>query len=642
MGIGQLVWGLLVLWTLWAGVTSAQGTAPRQYVFLVDTSASMIGREDGRTVIFPQVQRELIRFAERVADEAEIRIVPFSGEPQDMARFVLPREREEMLRYIRSLRAEGNSSFIYRSLNKVYGELCSEPRSFYLFTDGLDNSAEPARMPVLNHLCPLTLVALGGLPQNFASSWKGLRQSSLAEGPGNPWPSSSTEKAAPAGPYVATADPTSSTGNAQLGSQADTAHAAVQKEFVEEPSPQTSSSSSLPPETPLPQTVLTPPPSPPQTAPTMPQSQPKSVPAVPQPQLRVAPTVPKSQPQAVPNMPKSPPVPRSSAPEPPAQPRPTPAPVPIQPSKRTVPHPSPSHNTALPAKLTPPPATAQAAPQPIAGSQPPKPAQYLLRQVGSASLVDGAVVVYHLEGTAEATLPLELSLKEVPPALQVSYNDNPTGISLRPGEQFELRVSNQSAQEALLETSFRVASAPGALVELPPVLLLKVPPMEVSRGRLGWVWALVGLLGALLMGLGLRWTSTRLAAPRGEPAEAAKYPGDGLPGLGEVRVLRPPTLAHLVSLDFFGAAPEQRRKYIPALLDEYDLGEVTGDPALERLRVRPGFGGLEVIHIPGHLSLFVEAKDPVVPGQTVELGRTVYISDISSGAAVGILSSQRV
>ena len=106
-----------------------------------------------------------------------------------MARFVLPRDREQMLRYIRSLRAEGNSSFIYRSLNKVYGELCSEPRAFYLFTDGLDNSAELARMPVLN-LCPLTLVALGGLPQNLASSWKGLRQSSLAEEPGNPWPSS--------------------------------------------------------------------------------------------------------------------------------------------------------------------------------------------------------------------------------------------------------------------------------------------------------------------------------------------------------------------------------------------------------------------------------------------------------------------
>jgi hypothetical protein len=269
----------------------------------------------------------------------------------------------------------------------------------------------------------------------------------------------------------------------------------------------------------------------------------------------------------------------------------------------------------------------------------------LLETVGAPGLVDGAVVVvYRLEGSPEATLPLLLSLKEVPPTLQVSYNDSPTAISLRPGQQFELRVSNQSPQEAVVETAFRVVSAPGALVELPPVLQLKVPPLEVSRDESGWWWALVGLLGAMLLGLHQIWVRMRRTAPvalRAEPMSTGLSMSYGPSEGGEVRVLRPSTTS-LISLDFFGAAPEQRRKYIPALMSECDLGEVIGDAGLERLRVRPGLGGLEVIHIPGHLSLSIEAKDPLTPGQTVELGRTIYISDISNGAGIGILSVQKM
>jgi hypothetical protein len=277
--------------------------------------------------------------------------------------------------------------------------------------------------------------------------------------------------------------------------------------------------------------------------------------------------------------------------------------------------------------------------------QPPKPAQYLLQSVGLPSLVDGAVVVvYRLEGSAEATSPLELSLREVPPALRVSYNDHPTAISLRPGEQFELRVSNQSPQEAVVETAFKVVSAPGALVELPPVWRLKVPPIVVSRGWPGWLWVLAGLLGAVLLGslMLVRMRRTALAALRAEPVGAGLSMSYGPSGGEEVRVLHPTATPSLISLDFFGAVPEQRRKYIPTLMSEYDLGQAIGEVGLERLRVRPGPGGLEVIHIPGHLSLCVEARDPVTPGQTVELGRTIYISDISSGAGVGILSVQKM
>ncbi len=622
----KLARGLLGLLTLLVGLASAEARNPPQYVFLVDTSASMIGQEDGSTVIFPQVQRELMRFTERVVDEAEIRIVPFSQEPQGVARFVLPREREEMLRYIRSLRAEGSSSFIYRSLNKVYDELCSEPRAFYLFTDGLDNSAEPARMPEQKSLCPLTLVTLGTLPQDFAGSWKGLRQSSLTNRPTSQSPQTTPtppdpladrqEKTATETPGVpvAPADSTSKAGIVQAG---------VQKEYGEEPGPQPApapkpTNPGARPTSPQPRAT---PPSPrsPQITPSAPQSQPRPRPPA---------TAPSIKPQATPS----------------ATPPPAPTPVPRQPAEPAKPQSSaPPTTVAPPATLVPPP---KPTPPPFAKPQPPKPAQYLLETVGSPSLVDGAVVVvYRLEGSAEATLPLLLSLKEVPPTLRVSYNDNPTAISLRPGQQFELRVSNQSPQEAVVETAFRVVSAPGALVELPPVLQLKVPPIVVSRDWPGWLWALVGLLGAMLLGLSQILVRMRRTAPvalRAEPMgtglSMSYGPSEGV----EVRVLYPSPTTSLISLDFFGAAPEQRRKYIPALMSEYDLGEIIGDAGLERLRVRPGLGGLEVIHIPGHLSLSIEAKDPLTPGQTVELGRTIYISDISNGAGIGILSVQKM
>lgn len=617
MGIGQLAWGLLGWWILLAGAAAAEARNPSQYVFVVDVSASMIGREDGRTVIFPLVQRELMRFAEQVADETEVRLVPFSKEPLGVVRFVLPREREEMLRYIRSLRAEGSSSHIFGSLKQVYGELCNEPRAFFLFTDGLDNSAEPGPMLELKSQCPLTLVALAALPQDFANSWKGLRQSLLVDRPTNQSPQatptppdppvSREEKAATEVPGVPVApvDPPSKAGIVQAG---------VQKEYGEEPSPQ-------------------PAPAPKPTNPAT-TSQPRVTPPAPpsQPRPRTTVPTPSAKPQAAP----------------PASPYPAPTPVPRQPLEPAKPLPSPPPAavppTAPPAKPTPPPATAQAAPPPLAKPQPPKPAQYLLEPVGSPSLVDGAVmVVYRLEGSPEATLPLELSLKEVPPALRVSYNDNPTAITLRPGQQFELRVSNQSPQEAVFETAFKVVSAPGALVELPPVLQLKVPPIAVSRGWPGRGWALMGLLGVmLLVGLGQMWVRLRQRAQttlRAEPTSTgwslSYEPSEG----GEVRVLRPPTAPSLISLDFFGAAPEQRRKYLPTVMGEYDLEQAIGDPALERLRVRPTPGGLEILHIPGHLCLYLEAKEALHPGQIVASGHTLYISDLS-GDAIGLLSVQ--
>ncbi len=594
MRIGQLAWGLLSWWILLAGAV-AEARDPTQYVFVVDVSASMIGREDGRTVIFPLVQRELMRFAERVTNETEVRLVPFSKEPLGAVRFVLPREREEMLRYIRILRAEGSASHIFGSLKQVYGELCNEPRAFFLFTDGLDNSTEPGQMPELKSQCPLTLVTLAALPKGFSEAWIGLRQNNLLSQP------SREPQSAPPNPE----NPAKSENNApneasgtpetpQTPTSTNPVLAGVQKEYGEQPSSEPTSA---------------PAPANPET-----RSDPPQVPPTPQAETRPKPTAP------APSKPDPP------APKQPAQPT---KPRPANPPAATPP--------AAPAKPTPPLAVPPA-------PSPPQPAQYRLQAVGSPSLVDGAVVVvYRLEGSPEATLPLELSLKEVPPVLRVSYDDHLEAISLRPGEQFELRVSNPGQQAAVLETVFKVTSAPGALVELPPVLRLTVPPLGVSRGWPEWKWALIGLLGVILLtGLGLLWPRLRQRAQtalRAEPASTNQGMSYGPTEGGEAQVLRPPTTPSLISLDFFGAAPEQRRKYLPAMMGEYDLGQAIGDPALERLRVRPKPGGLEILHIPGHLCLYLEGKEALHPGQIVASGHTLYISDLSGGA-IGLLSVQ--
>ncbi|WP_245575080.1 hypothetical protein [Meiothermus rufus] len=96
-----------------------------------------------------------------------------------------------------------------------------------------------------------------------------------------------------------------------------------------------------------------------------------------------------------------------------------------------------------------------------------------------------------------------------------------------------------------------------------------------------------------------------------------------------------------LSLDFFGAAPERRRKYLPLLVNECDLGEATKDAALERLWVRPTSKGLEVLHIPGHLRLWL-GETPFAPGQTVAPGQSLHLREVDTGAFLGLLSVQRM
>lgn len=151
-------WVFLALLAYAAGPCGLEATPssppplPERYrfVFVVDTSASMMGLGDGKAVIFPKVQAELIRFLGDLPAGAEVVILPFHQGPQGQARFRLPEERAKAQAYIRSLKATGQNTWIYRTLVALLENLPIDPglaTVYYIFTDGVDNDRRgPYRM----------------------------------------------------------------------------------------------------------------------------------------------------------------------------------------------------------------------------------------------------------------------------------------------------------------------------------------------------------------------------------------------------------------------------------------------------------------------------------------------------------------
>lgn len=114
------LWALLLL--LIALRTTAQGCQPGaergtaltsapperfHYVFVLDTSGSMMGLGDGKgRVIFPKVKAELKKFVERLPHESRVTLQTFDAGPGPARTFSLPEEKGDLLRYIDGLEAK--------------------------------------------------------------------------------------------------------------------------------------------------------------------------------------------------------------------------------------------------------------------------------------------------------------------------------------------------------------------------------------------------------------------------------------------------------------------------------------------------------------------------------------------------------
>jgi len=122
------------------------------YVFVLDTSGSMMGLGDGKgRVIFPKVKAELKRFIERLPQESRVTLQTFDAGPGPTRTFTLPEEKEGLLRYVDGLEAKGSQTYLYATLLKVLQEVersrrPNEAVSIYVFTDGKDNDPAPLTM----------------------------------------------------------------------------------------------------------------------------------------------------------------------------------------------------------------------------------------------------------------------------------------------------------------------------------------------------------------------------------------------------------------------------------------------------------------------------------------------------------------
>ena len=134
------------------GATAPAAAPPKQYhyVFVVDTSASMMGHGDGKgRVIFPRVKDEIRRFVDRVPSGSRVTFQPFDQGPGPAATFVVPDERPKLDAYLAALEARGRNTYLYASLLELFRRLPHDPSVatvVFLFTDGNDNDPGPLTM----------------------------------------------------------------------------------------------------------------------------------------------------------------------------------------------------------------------------------------------------------------------------------------------------------------------------------------------------------------------------------------------------------------------------------------------------------------------------------------------------------------
>lgn len=131
------------------GPTTDAVAAPpqrQQFVFVVDTSGSMVGKGTGsRANILPSVKRELLRFVDKAPAASDVEVVTFDEGPKLRRQFRMPEDRQGFRAFVQGLKAEGQNTWVYRSLDQVIRRPKSRDAAtnIYVLTDGEDN--DPTR-----------------------------------------------------------------------------------------------------------------------------------------------------------------------------------------------------------------------------------------------------------------------------------------------------------------------------------------------------------------------------------------------------------------------------------------------------------------------------------------------------------------
>lgn len=190
-----------ILWTL---LTSAQaqtvtltpcalpaGPLPGQTraVFILDTSGSMRGIGDGKADIFARVIAAVNAYV-RAERPDRVELVTFDGGLRSTRGYDLPADRARWNSDLAALRADGQNTYLYRSVAQALAPLKAGgyATTVLVLTDGIDNDPDPAQTAARalgafrarGPLDTLHYVALGtGIPEGAQAA---LRRSGYAQG----------------------------------------------------------------------------------------------------------------------------------------------------------------------------------------------------------------------------------------------------------------------------------------------------------------------------------------------------------------------------------------------------------------------------------------------------------------------------
>ncbi|MCD0162875.1 VWA domain-containing protein, partial [Deinococcus sp. 6YEL10] len=116
-------------------------------VIVLDTSGSMRGLGDGRADIFEQVKASVARYVQ-VRTPDDLTLITFDGGLRTRRTFSDPARNPNWTAALTATRADGNNTYLYRSLRAALTPLTRQPDTLttvFVLTDGIDNdSAAPA------------------------------------------------------------------------------------------------------------------------------------------------------------------------------------------------------------------------------------------------------------------------------------------------------------------------------------------------------------------------------------------------------------------------------------------------------------------------------------------------------------------
>ncbi|MDO4263901.1 MAG: vWA domain-containing protein [Deinococcus sp.] len=110
-------------------------------VFMLDTSGSMVGLGDGRADIFAGVKAAIVRYVEERQPQ-QLELFTFDSGLRSHRSYSLPQDRAAFDRDMAELQANGNNTYLYRSLAEALPALTPDSgqlTNVFVLTDGVDN-----------------------------------------------------------------------------------------------------------------------------------------------------------------------------------------------------------------------------------------------------------------------------------------------------------------------------------------------------------------------------------------------------------------------------------------------------------------------------------------------------------------------